>query len=74
MTHPQLAGHCHVRVDAVVLRTEPDPVTVEGDTPAVGPQGPGDELEGGALTSSIQTDQTETLARPHVQTRRECSV
>ena len=69
MTHPQLAGHCNVRVNAVVLRTEPDPVTVEGDTPAVGPQGPGDELEGGALTSSIQTDQAETLARPHVQTR-----
>ena len=58
-----------VRVNAVVLRTETQSGAVESHTSTVGLQGSSDQLEGGALTCSVQTNQTIALSSRHRQTR-----
>ena len=60
-----------MRVDAVVLRTEAQPVAVKSHLPPVGLQGPSHQLEGGALAGSVQTNQAVTLTSHHGQTTEE---
>ena len=66
--HPELVYEGDVRINAVVLRTEAQPVTVKSHLAPVGLQGSSHQLEGGAFTGPVQTNQPIALTSQHGQT------